>query len=132
MFEKNLKERVERIFGISKVTFDRPSESRDQQAIFIDVKNAASKIVDARQISKVEGQMICFANSEKIPFGYFAKRISQADPDDTKDIFFGPEENLGVIGNIAERKFDFLFLFDSQYDPSIGSITSIDLSLQET
>lgn len=128
MFEKVLKDRLERIFKLGKVTYDQPSDSKEQEAIFVDVKTSASKLIDARQIAKVEGQLICFANAEKMPFGYFAKCISSADPSDTKSLFFGPEQNIGVIGNIAERKLDFTFLFDSQYDPAIGTITSVNLT----
>jgi hypothetical protein len=132
MFEKSLKLKVERIFGIPKVTYSLPSESRDQQAIFIDVKSCYSKLIDARQIAKVEGEMICFANADKFPFGFFTKRISEAEPADTKELFFGPEQNVGVIGNIAERKFTFMFLFDSQYDPSLGTITELTTSYPES
>ncbi len=132
MFEKDLKSRLERIFGMMKVTYDHPSDSRDQQALFIDVKTAHAKTVDARQIARVDGTITCFANSDKLPFGYFAKRISEAEPADTKDLFFGPEQHVGVIGNIAERKFEFTFLFDSQYDPSLGTLSSVNLTYPET
>lgn len=125
-------EKLKRIFDLQKVTFDRPGESNEQRGLFIDVERADIRIRDGKQISRVVGVIRAFAPSDELPFGYFGKRIAEADADDTHSFFFGPEENVGVFRNVAERKFDFTFLFDSQYDPSIGTITSIDLSYPET
>jgi len=125
-------EKLTRIFGIKKVTFDRPSDSKEQECVFIDVTKPQIKIVDAREIAKIEGVIRVFANSEKLPFGYFAKKIQLAKIEDTRGFFFGPEENEGTFRNIAQRKFDFTFLFDSQYDPNIGTLESINLSYSET
>lgn len=125
-------EKIRGIFGLAKVTFDRPGESREQEGLFIDVSSSHSRVVDAREIAKVAGILHVFAPSSKLPFGYFSKRIAEASEALTHGFFFGPEENVGTFLNIAERKFDFTFLFDSQYDPAIGTITEIDLSYAET
>ncbi len=130
--EKEMQARLKRIFDFEKVTFDRPGESQEQEGLFIQVNTADMRVRDARLIAKMEGVIRVFANSDKLPFGYFSKHIQEAAAADTRGFFFGPEENLGTIRNIAERKFDFTFLFDSQYDPAIGSITSVNLSYAET
>jgi len=75
--------------------------------------------------------MRIFANLEKMPYGFFAKRINEADPDDIVDFFFHDiEENSGYYKDIVERAASFVFFFDSQYDPSKGTITSIDLETE--
>lgn len=124
-------DKLKRIFDL-KVTYDQPSESREQRAIFVAVDRADVRIRDGKQVSRVEGVIRAFAPSDELPFGYFGKKIAEAEKEDVKSFFFGPEENVGVFRNIAERKFDFTFLFDSQYDPAIGTITSINLSYPET
>lgn len=57
------------------------------------------------------------------------KKISEADADDTRNLFFFDfEENKGTFRNIVERSMGFLYLFDSQYDPSIGTLNEITLT----
>lgn len=130
--EKSIKDKLQRIFDLQKVTFDKPSDSQEQEGIFVAVANSHFQVKDAREVAKVDGTIHVFANSDKLPIGYFSKRIDQAKIEDTRGFFFGPEENIGTIRNIVERKFDFTFLYDSQYDPAIGTITSLTTSLQES
>lgn len=132
MFEKRLADKLRRIFDIEKVTYDRSGESREQEAIFIEVESSRNRIKDAREIAKVTGALHVFAPSEKLKYGYFSKAIADADPADTKDIYFYEfEENLGTYRNIVERKLQFIYLYDSQYDPNIGELTSVNLSYPE-
>jgi hypothetical protein len=57
-----------------------------------------------------------------------SKKINEASVSDTKDIFFHEfEENAPVYKNIVERTASFVFFYSSQYDPSKGTITSIEL-----
>lgn len=132
MIETIMKERLERIFDIDKVTFDKPGESKEQKAVFVDVSKESVRVIDAREIAKVEGVIHVFAPSNELPFGFFAKKLAKAKLEDVKGFFFGPEENVGVYRNVAERKFDFTFLFDSQYDPAIGTITSLTTTYAES
>lgn len=132
MFETEMAARLKRIFDFDKVSYDRPGESREQEGLFIDVEKADVRIRDGRQIVRAEGVIRVFVNKDKMSYGYLAKSIAEADLEDTRGFFFGPEENSGNFRNIAERKFDFTFLFDSQYDPAIGTITSIETSYTES
>ncbi len=100
--------------------------------MFISVSRAVTKINTARQIGKFEGDITVYADSGRMPFGYFTKKLNQADLEDTRGFFFGPEENVDTYRGIDQRQFSFTFLYDSQYDPAIGTITSIDLSVTET
>ena len=131
MFETELKARMSRIFGLPIVRFDLPSETPEQQCIFLRVDSPKVSFRDNRQHARVTGQMRIFANLEKMPYGFFAKRINEADPDDIVDFFFHDiEENSGYYKDIVERAASFVFFFDSQYDPSKGTITSIDLETE--
>jgi hypothetical protein len=57
------------------------------------------------------------------------KFIRLADPEDTKDLFFfDMETNAGYFRNLTERSLSFVYFFSGQYDPSLGSITSIEIS----
>lgn len=132
MFEKELAARIQRIFDFPKVTYDRASESKEQKAIFIEIDQADVRIRDKRAICKVEGTLRAFAQSSVLPFGYMAKKIAESNPADSKAFWFGSEQNLGTIVNLVERKMAFTFLFDSEYDPSTGTITSITTSYAET
>ena len=73
-----------------------------------------------------------FGNAEKLPFGFFSKAIKNADDEDTRDLFFFDlENNSRVFRNIVQRGFSFVYFFDSQYDPKVGSITSVDITVTE-
>lgn len=133
MFEKKLAEQLKRIFAFDKITFDRPGESQEQEAVFIEIETARCRIKDKRQIAKVAGKIHVFASLDKLPYGYFIKRISEASLTDTQGLFFYDfEENKGTFRNITERSMSFLYLFDSQYDPAIGIINQVNLSIAES
>lgn len=126
MFEKSLADKLKRIFDLDKVTFDLPSESQEQECIFIDVKTSAGRVKDGFFTAKVTGGVRIYANSEKMPYGYLTKRIVEAKPEDTKDLFFYDfEENAGQFRNISERSMSFIYLFDSQYNPNVGEIEGL-------
>jgi len=71
-----------------------------------------------------------------LPFGFFNKRLHQAPAELTKNLFFFniDQENQGSPArmiNIAERRASFLFLFETQYDPSHGAMESIDFNVNK-
>jgi hypothetical protein len=133
VFKKDLAERLKAIFDLDKVTFDKPGESQEQECAFVVIDNAVCRVSDAKSSAKVTGTLVIYANSDKLPYGYFAKQIEKADPSQTGPIFFyNFEENSGMEVNIVERRANFLYLFDSQYDPAIGTLTQVNLSISET
>jgi len=133
MFKASLAGKLKRIFQMNKVTYDLPSESQEQEAIFVEIDECKTKITDAREIAKVTGKIKIFANSDKLPYGFLTKRIAEAHASDVKDLmFYSFEENHGTFGNIAERSMQFVYLFDSQYNPELGTMTELTLSTTET
>jgi hypothetical protein len=133
VFEKQLAAQLKAMFDFDKVTYDLPGESKEQEGIFIEIESAKCRVIDARQIARVVGTLHVFANADKLPYGYFSKKIAEAKPEHSKGLFFYDfEENKGTVRNIVERSLGFLFLFDSQYDPAIGTLNEINLSITES
>lgn len=135
MFKAELKAKLSRIFefDLQKTTFDKPGESQEQEAVFIDVISSMNKISPPTESAKVTGRLHIFANADKLPYGYFSKKIKEADSADTKDLFFFEfEENKGTFRNICERSLSFIYFFEKQYDPEQGEITSINTTLSES
>ncbi len=125
MFKSSLSAQFQKLFDLKKVSFDEPGESQEQECLFIDIQKTKSTIKDGSQIYHVIGKGRMFGNSDKLPYGFFAKRI-KAHPDETKDVFFyDMEENTGQFQNIVERTFSFVYFFSGQYDPAMGTITEL-------
>lgn len=128
MYEQTLSDTFKRIFQIKKVTYDKPSDSQEQECLFIEVKESRNTIKDGSQKAVVTGEAIMYAQSDKIPFGFFSKKIAQASFNDTKDLFFHEiEVNTKTYQNIVARGFSFVYFFNGQYDPNLGNITSVEL-----
>lgn len=129
MFEKSLEDKLKRIFQFNKVSYDTPSDIKEQECLFVRIDKAIPSIKDKMELCKVMGKLQVFANSDKLPYGYFLKCISKAQPDDVRDFFFyDMEENVGYYRNLDERSVSFVYFFNSQFDPDVGSITSITFS----
>lgn len=128
MFEAELKEKLQRIFGVRKATYEQPSEAKEQEVIFISIETATSKVTQGLGVAMAQGSFSIFASSEKMPFGYINKRINLAANSDTKDfVFYNIDENQKYFGNLVERKSSFTFFYRGDYDPNQGDLTSIEL-----
>lgn len=129
MFRESLSEKLKKIFQIKAVSFDQPSEAKEQQVIFVSVESAISQVTKGRAVVRVSGGFSVFVNSDKLPFGYFNKRIEQASFEDTADLFFyNIDQNQKYFGNLVERRVSFIYFYDSQYDPAAGEISSINFT----
>ncbi len=132
MFEKELSEKFQAIFAVKKVTYDTPGESREQGCIFIEIENSRNSFKDGKAIAMVTGNAVIFSRNEEIPFGFFSKAIAKAPAALTKDLFFFDiEANTQRFRDIVQRGFSFTYFFNSQYDPAIGSITGVDVTIEE-
>ncbi len=79
MFEKSLQDNFKKIFDVKKVTYNQPSDSKEQDCIFIEVETSTNTIKDGRSLAKVMGKGTMTANADKMPFGFFSKAIRNAD-----------------------------------------------------
>jgi hypothetical protein len=141
VFEKELSEKFKAIFDVGKVTFDTPSlqnspgtvTTREQECIFINVQTAKNTFKSGQVLAMVTGSAIMIARSEKLPFGFFSKAIANAPLALTKDLFFYDfESNSAIFRDVVQRSFSFVYFFRGQFDPDVGTMTSVDLTLEES
>lgn len=136
MFKNDLQRRLCKIFDVEKITYDAPGDSFEQDTIFIAVAKCTTRVSDmngGRETAKVEGSLTMYSQNNRLPFGFFNKRIEKADKQYTDNLFFydidvDVETSPARMQNIHERRVGFIFLYDSQYDPERGSMTSLDLT----
>lgn len=129
MFEKELKDRLTKIFAVKKATYAAPSESGEQDVLFINIEQASNVINQGRAKSMVRGSIAMIGNADKLPFGFFSKRINAADPADTKPLtFYDFETNTQRYQNLVQRTCSFVYFFNGEYDPEAGSITSVEFT----
>jgi hypothetical protein len=132
VFNKSLQSKLERIFGFKKTTFDAPSDSYEQDTLFIEVEKASSRIFDGLALCKVDGTLIVYSQANKLPFGYFNKALSKAAAQDVKDFFFYDVDvdvasSPARLQNIHERRIRFVFFYKEQYDPNKGQLNTLNL-----
>lgn len=136
MFEKQLEETFQKIFQVQKVTYDtwdpKDDSMREQKVLFVEVETCVPTFKDKQQLAMVTGKAVMVARSEQLPFGFFGKSIDAAPDELTKDLFFFDlEGNSRVFRDIVARGFSFQYFFRSQYDPSVGTITSVDITVEQ-
>lgn len=123
-------EKLKAIFGIPKVSFDDPSDSFEQDCIFVEILDSKNNTGTKTASAKVTGTLIVFSQHEKLPFGFFNKKIQQADPKHTREFFFfdtdveQPNGKAQML-NISERRTSFVYLYTGQYDPNQGDLNKI-------
>ena len=130
MFKKEMTEKLKAIFGIPKVSFDDPSDSFEQDCIFVEILDSKNNTGTYTASAKVTGNVVVFSQHEKLPFGFFNKKIQQADPKHTREFFFfdtdvEPQNSKAQMLNISERRTGFVYLYQGQYDPNQGELTSL-------
>lgn len=128
MVEKELSDRFKRIFKMKNVRFSMPGNDFEQECIFIDVQKSICRAAysEKKTSYRVTGQCFIHAEQGKMPIGFLAKSIAEANFCDTKDLmFFNIETSKPAFANIDERSFGFVFLFVEQYDPDQGQLTSV-------
>lgn len=133
MFKKALEQKLKTIFGVTKVSFDMPAEDAEElDVMFIRVTNVTSKVTKGVETARVTGTFSIAGASNKVPFGFFSKKIYKASPEDTKEFFFyNFDDNEKIIGNVIEMNCSFIYFYNSQYDPSVGQMNEVALSITE-
>lgn len=131
MFEQELADKFKKIFEVGKVTYDLPAvDTKEQEILFIEITESKPSIRDGNATAQVKGKGHMFAESGKLPFGFFPKGIAK-HPTDSRDLFFYDfEENTRLYENIVERAFSFVYFFNSQYDPALGTLTSVNFDAE--
>lgn len=130
MFRKELHTVMHKIFGLEKTTYSAPSDAFEQDTLFIEVQDVQSNAGEGKASCKVTGAVVIFSQGNKLPYGFFNKKIQQAKPEYKKDLFFFDIDTDAVnsparIQNIHERRCSFIYLYKEQYDPNQGELTSV-------
>lgn len=123
MFRADMKAKLERIFGLKRVTFNAPGETYEQDTLFVEIQECRTRATQGRCRAKVTGNLVLYTQVDKTPYGFFAKKLHKADLQDTKPFYFFnlDQDILGSEArymNITERRCNFVFLYDEQYDPA--------------
>lgn len=132
MFKKDLKNRLSHIFELP-VRFEAIDwEAPEQDTLFVEIQRSRPRVQGNRITDKVEGQLIVVSQQEKWTFGMFTKAVERALPQYTKNFFFYEMDTVmpdspARLQNLQEVRSAFVFLFDSQYDPDKGSLTSLEM-----
>jgi hypothetical protein len=131
VFNKTLLEKFERIFQFKKTTFDAPSDSFEQDTLFIEVDKATTRVSDGKLSSRIDGTLIVYSQANKLPFGYFNKAIAKGKLEDVRDLFFfdidvDVASSTARLQNIHERRTRFVYLHKEQYDPNKGQLNTLN------
>jgi hypothetical protein len=134
VFKKQLAETFQKIFKVKKVSFDQPDPiALEQETLWIDVEDVTPLMKDGEAGAEVRGTAQIVAPGDKLPFGFLAKAIEKAPYSLTKDLFFYDyETSTRRYQNLVGRGFSFVYFFSTQYDPEIGSIESVEITLEES
>lgn len=138
MFRKDLMRRLEAIFDMP-TTMLASSTSYEQDKLFVEILSSRSRTSGANggsETARVIGSLSVFSQEDRLPYGFFIKRIEQAAPELTKPLFFydidvDDVESPARLLNLHERRTSFQFFYDSQYDPDRGSLTNTTFEINE-
>lgn len=131
MIEQKIEDHFKAIFGVKKVSFDEPGESHEQDCLFVEIENSRNQPKDGHLVAQVSGKAMMIATNDKLPLGFFSGKIDKAK-EHTKDFFFSDfETNTRRFRNLVQRGFSFVYFFDGQYDPDLGTIESVTITITE-
>ncbi len=86
---------------------------------------------DGRQVAKVDGSIRAFGTHAKFPHGYFGRCIGDADPRDTRGLYFTDiDESAGTHVDLDVRSARFVYFYSSQYDPDQGIINEVQINIE--
>lgn len=132
MFKKDLQNRLKNIFDLP-VRFEAPDfDALEQDVLFVEIHRCRPRVQGERITDKVSGQLMVFSQQENWTFGMFTKSVERAEARYTKNFFFFEMDTVmpdspARLQNLQEIRSAFVFLFDSQYDPDKGSLTSLEI-----
>ncbi len=107
-----------------------------EDTLFIEVTDCKSRATEGKAFAHVKGELVIFSQNNKLPYGFFSKRVHQATAELHKSLFFFEmdrdiQASQARMLNIHERRCSFVFLFETQYDPKHGAMTTIDFDVKK-
>lgn len=133
MFKKEMIAKLIEIFKIKKTTFDAYSDEYEQDTLFIEVDDCHERVHNGGVSMRVMGDLVYFSQVDRIKYGNMIKLLEQANAVDKKMFFFYDIDKQNVssqarLQNIVERRISFVYLYNGEYDPDKGNITSLDMN----
>lgn len=138
LVEVSIQSALKRIFAMNAVTFDAPSPTAgpnglplfEQGTLFVEVQSSKGKVKDRKYVARVTGTIKIFAQLHQLPIGFFDKMIARPEVAAyARDFFFYDlEESSQGLQNLVQRSASFVFFFNSQHDPDLGSINELELN----
>jgi hypothetical protein len=133
MFKKKLESQLKQIFEMP-VKFQAPvygDEAMEQDTIFVEVQKCRPRVQGLRILDKVEGHLVVFSRDDQFTFGLFSKAVERSTAEARKGLsFFEMDtvlpESPARVQNLQETRSKFLYLFEDQYDPDKGELTSVE------
>ncbi len=131
MFRKELISKLEDIFQFKKTTFDAPSESFEQDTLFVEISDVVCRISNGKSYAKVDGAVIVYTENDKLPYGFFNRKVELADKDLTREFFFFDVDKNAAnsparMQNISERRAKFVYLYSATTDLNLGQLTELE------
>lgn len=132
MFRAELTAKLKGIFGVAKVTFDEPGESYEQDCIFVQLLDTPKfNTGQGKATAKVVGAIVMYSERNKLPYGFFNRKIEQAEKALKEGFFFyqidvDAANSPARLLNISERRTSFVYLYSAQYDPNQGEMTQVN------
>jgi hypothetical protein len=130
LFKKELQRKLEQIFQLQKTTFDTPSDSFEQDTLFIQISNTKQRISDKQIHFRVSGNLTVYSRKSAFPFGFFNTKLDQVKDSALRKGFYlvnGDNEidSAASFVDVHERRTGFVFTYSAQYDPNQGQMTSL-------
>lgn len=134
MLEATLAELFGKIFQVKKVSFDLPDPiAYEQETLFIDLESERPLMKQGVYGAELRGTASITGPSDKILMGFFAKAIETAKHPLTKDLFFYEvDKSTRRYRNIVQRSVSFVYFFSTQFDPAVGSIEEVEITVEES
>lgn len=128
MMEERIKSKLSSIFGM-RAKLEAVGEHQEQDVMFISLSRNRSTFKGSNISYRIEGDVTIYTQINKIPIGFFNKKIDLANADDKSSFFFFniDENNQYSIQNLCEKKLSFIYIDQEQFDPSKGQITELNL-----
>lgn len=122
-------EKLTRIFQM-KATLDAPSESFEQEKIFVEIESWNTRVKGDFQTFRASGVFYVFAQNEKMQAGYFSNMIEAANADDCRPFHFSNIDSVGQFreNNLSERRVSFEYFDRISYDPNKGELNELELN----
>lgn len=127
--DKLLALKLKRIFGVKDVILGAPGDKQEQDVLFVGIERNRTSMTKNKINFMIEGVITMYSQIDKLPLGFFHKKVEQAKVQDKEGFFFHrfDEGSMYSIQNLCERTVSFVLVSSEQYDPDKGLLNRLEL-----